>query len=49
MAAYVKEHQMIEISGALRYGVLHNHIVVLARKTPQVIIIVYYGLYGDRS
>lgn len=32
----VKEHQIVEISGALHYGVPHT--VVLARKTPDIII-----------
>lgn len=38
MSMHVKEHQMAEISGALHYGVPHNHIMILARKIPDIII-----------
>lgn len=34
-----KEHHVVEISGALLYGVPHNHIIILARNTASVIII----------
>ena len=40
MSVHGKEHQVVEISGALHYGVPHNHIVVLGRKTPDIIIII---------
>lgn len=32
-----KEPQVVKVSGVLYYGVRHNHIVVLARKTPAII------------
>lgn len=31
---HIKEHQMVKFSRALHYGVPHNHIAVLGRKTP---------------
>ena len=33
---HAKEHQMVDISGALYNGVPHNYIVVLGRKTPTI-------------
>ena len=39
MSVHVKEHQMVKIFKALHYGVPH-HIVVLARKTPEILIII---------
>lgn len=39
MSVHVKKkHQVVEIFGALHYGLPHNPIVVLACKTPQIII-----------
>lgn len=35
----VKEPQLVKISRALHYDNPHNHIVVLARKTPAIIVI----------
>lgn len=34
---HIKEHLVAEISGALRYGVPHNHNVVLAHKIRAII------------
>lgn len=31
--------QAVEISGTLRYGASHNHIVVLGPKAPEIIIL----------
>lgn len=42
MSAHVKEYQMVEISRALYHGVPHNHVVILASKTPDIVI--YYNL-----
>lgn len=38
MSVHVKEQLMGEISRALHNGMLHNHIVLLAHKTPDIII-----------
>lgn len=44
LGAY-KEHQMVKIPGADHYGVPHNHIAVLGRKTSTniIIIIIHIG------
>lgn len=47
MLVHVKQHQMVEISGALHYGVPRNHMVVLARKTPGIIILLLRFLSGN--
>lgn len=36
----VKEPQVVENSRALHYGMPHNYIIVLARKTLEIIIII---------
>lgn len=37
---HLKEPQTVEISGALHYGVFHNHIVFLGRELPEIVIII---------
>ena len=41
-SVHVKEYQMVKTSGALRYCVSHNHIVVLGHETPTMIIIITF-------
>lgn len=36
----VNEHQMVVIFAALHCGAPHNHIVLLRRKTPDIIIVI---------
>lgn len=36
MPLRVGEPQVVEIFGAVHFGVSHNHIVVLGRKTPEI-------------
>lgn len=36
MSAHVEEPQVVEVPEPLRYGVSHNYIEILKRKTPQL-------------
>lgn len=38
MSVHVKEHEMLRISGIYHYALSHNHILILERKTPDIII-----------
>lgn len=42
ISVHVKEHLMVKVSGALHYGMPHNHIVVLTRKTPDNIMLLRF-------
>lgn len=38
MSVHAKDFQVVGISGAFHYSVSNNHIVVLGRETPEIII-----------
>ena len=46
MPVHVIEQQMVEITGALHYGVSHDHIMLLGRKTPDIIIVINPVCHG---
>lgn len=45
ITVHVEEPQVVEMSAALHYGVLHNHIVVLECTTAEIVTVVHLASY----